>query len=423
LRINSIRLPLGVLVLLPVAAVAQNVPLVQDSYVNPGTGSNFGSATTMNVGGPNGAQAVAEFDLTTLPAGTTSSSIAKATLTLFLNKSGAAGTVNISVANGFWTEIGVNGTNAPVAGAAVASGVSASAASQYITVDATAAVQAWLTATPNNGFIITPADGIVNVAFDTKESATTSHPATLTIVLALSGAKGATGATGPAGATGATGAGTTGATGATGAAGAIGLAGATGPRGLVGATGPTGAPGNAGSNGTNGNNGATGATGAQGSTGPQGIQGAAALATGACYAGICVTNVSVNSSGTNHAHVSPGGSVALRFDYTANSGGCEGCVVQYYVGLSPEALTGVLPNSAAARNAPCFINTVFGNSIITGSTATISPPLSTTLTAPNTPGIYRIAIDHSFQFSCIGSTGLPNGTPGPTQYIGDISVY
>lgn len=275
MKINPIRLLLCGLAVVPIAAMAQNVPLVQDSYVIPGNGVNFGSATTMNVGGPNSAQALAQFDLTALPAGTTSAQIAKATLTLFLNKVGAAGTVNISVANGGWTEFGVTGNNAPVAAASVASGVLASTASEYITVDATAAVQAWLTATTNSGFIITPNDGVVNVAFDTKESATTSHPATLTIVLASSGARGATGATGPTGTTGATGptgAGTTGATGATGATGVTGPAGATGVTGPAGATGATGSTGATGATGATGV-GTTGATGPAGATGTSGTNG------------------------------------------------------------------------------------------------------------------------------------------------------
>ena len=168
LKNNLIRVALCGLAIMPVAAMAQNVPLVQDSYVIPGNAANFGSASTMNVGGPNAALALAQFDLTALPSGTTSNNIAKATLTLFLNKLGAAGTVNISAANGSWTEISVNGNNAPVAGAAVASAVAASAASEFITVDATAAVQAWLSGTTNSGFIITANDGTVNVAFDTK---------------------------------------------------------------------------------------------------------------------------------------------------------------------------------------------------------------------------------------------------------------
>ena len=197
------------LAILPAFAFAQAVPLTQDSYVatNPATASNYGSATTINVGGPGAADALVQFDLTALPAGTTATNIAKATLTLYLNKVAAAGAINISVANGAWTESAVDGLNAPTAAAAVASGVSvtATAAGSYVYVDATAAVQSWLTATANNGFIVTPNDTIVNVSFDSKESTTTSHPALLTITLQASGLTGATGATGPMGFTGATG--------------------------------------------------------------------------------------------------------------------------------------------------------------------------------------------------------------------------
>jgi hypothetical protein len=262
------------LALLPVAAFAQTVPLTQDSYVvtSPATASNYGAAVTLNVGGPTAAQGLVQFDLTTLPVGTTSGNIAKATLALFVNKLGATGTVNISVANGTWTELGVNGTNAPVPAAAVASGVSVSTSGTYVYVDATAAVQSWLSGTTNSGFIVTPNDGNVNVAFDSKESTTTSHPATLTIAFAAGGAGGPTGATGPQGATGATGFGIAGASGPTGATGAtgVGIAGATGPTG-VGTTGATGATGV----GTTGATGATGATGVgiAGATGATGVAG------------------------------------------------------------------------------------------------------------------------------------------------------
>ena len=283
---NPIRQFLCGLALLPVAGFAQTVPLTQDSYVvtlpTPTT-NNYGTAATINVGGPTGAQALVQYDLTTLPAGTASGNIATATLALFVNKLGAAGTVNISVANGTWTELGVNGTNAPVPAAAVASGVSVSANSQYVYVDATAAVKGWLSGTTNSGFIVTPNDGSVLVAFDSKESTTTSHPATLTITLASSGATGATGATGPTGATGATGVtgagtsgatGVTGATGATGATGTNGTAGATGTNGTAGATGATGATGAAGAAGTTGATGPTGAAGTAGTTGAKGATGA-----------------------------------------------------------------------------------------------------------------------------------------------------
>ena len=255
-------------------AFAQTVPLTQDSFMNPGVGTNFGTATTLNVGGAANSQALAQFDLSALPSGVTASQVAKATFFLFVNKLSAAGTINISVANGSWSELTVSGTTGPVAAAAVASGISVTAAGNYVYVDATTAVQNWLNGSAtNSGFIITSAGGGVNVLFDSKESSTTSHPPTLTILLTNYGPTGATGATGNNGTNGSTGA--TGATGNNGTNGATGATGATGNNGTNGSTGATGATGN---NGTNGSTGATGATGATGSSGNNGSPGAAGVA-------------------------------------------------------------------------------------------------------------------------------------------------
>src|SRR5215472_18702664 len=94
-------------------------------------------------------------------------------------------------ANGAWTESGVNGTNAPSAGAVVAANVPVSTQFTYITVDATGAVQNWVTGvTPNNGLLIQAAAANTNVRFDSKESNGTSHPAMLDIVLVNTGPQG-----------------------------------------------------------------------------------------------------------------------------------------------------------------------------------------------------------------------------------------
>ena len=97
----------------------------------------------------------------------------------------------------------------PVASASV----SVSAPDEYVSVDATQAVQNWLNGVAsNNGFNHYARQAVaLNAAFDSKESATTSHPATLTVTLAssqarqepqdrrvLAGSNGATGARGPA---------------------------------------------------------------------------------------------------------------------------------------------------------------------------------------------------------------------------------
>lgn len=73
---------------------------------------------TVDVGGPSAFQGLVQFDLSTLPSGITSANVSKATVVLFVKAVNAAGTVNISAANGAWTESGVNGNNAPAAGAA-----------------------------------------------------------------------------------------------------------------------------------------------------------------------------------------------------------------------------------------------------------------------------------------------------------------
>jgi hypothetical protein len=309
------------LALLPAAAFAQSVPLTQDSYVLPGTAGNYGIQQTINLGGSNAFQGLVQFDLSTLPAGTTAANVGKATLVLFAKTVTAGGTINIGTANGSWTESGVNGNNAPTAGTAVASGVSVSTAESFLYVDATNAVKSWIT-TPasNNGFIITPNDGVLNIAFDSKESTSTSHPAVLEVTLIAVGAPGSTGATGPtgatgaigptgaAGATGATGVGTSGATGPTGptGAGTQGATGSTGPTGAAGstgATGPTGATGAAssiaGPTGATGPSGSPGATGSPGSPGPTGATGAG-LGLNAFSQLIVLTNPGSDTANTNY---------------------------------------------------------------------------------------------------------------------------
>jgi len=255
------------------AGFAQSVPLTQDSYVIPGTGGNYGAQQTLNVGGGSGSQALVQFDLSTLPAGTIASGVSKATLVLFARTVLTAGTIGVSTASGAWTEAAVNGNNSPSAGTAVATGVAAASSGVYIYVDATAAVQSWLT-TPsgNNGFIIIPAGG-VNVAFDSKESTSTSHAPELVITTSSSGPAGATGATGATGSTGAGSVGATGPTGPTGVSGPTGSTGASGPTGSTGVSGPTGSTGASGPTGPTGVSGPTGSTGASGPTGPTGVSG------------------------------------------------------------------------------------------------------------------------------------------------------
>ena len=181
----------------PAIVRAEGVPVLQDTFVGSST-VNYGALSNINVGGVSSYQGLVQFDLGSLPAGTTGAGVAKATLILFVNKVGAAGSVNIDVANGAWTETGVNGTNAPVPGGVVATGVPVTTAGTYVVVDATQAVQNWLDhVTLNQGFLILAATPDTTVFFDSKESVTTSHAPQLDVT--LNGPAGPPGATGPAG--------------------------------------------------------------------------------------------------------------------------------------------------------------------------------------------------------------------------------
>jgi len=274
---NLNRFAPGLLALVPMLALGQTLTPSQDAYYVPGNSSNFGTAATVTVGS-SASIGLVQFDLSSLPASVTAGQVQKATLTLFLDHVGASGSINIDTvsASTTWGELAVNGSTPPSTGSPVATGVAATTAFSFISVDVTAAVQGWITSpSSNNGFMLLPNTGS-SLQFDSKENTNTSHPATLTIVLASVGATGAAGvagATGPAGATGAA-SNVAGPAGATGVAGATGIAGPTGPAGPTGVAGATGVAGSTGSAGATGVAGATGGAGATGSAGAAGAAGA-----------------------------------------------------------------------------------------------------------------------------------------------------
>jgi hypothetical protein len=184
------------------AASAQTLAVSGDTFVSPGTTANYSTSPTVNVGGAGNYQGLIQFDLSGLPAGTSSASVSKASITLFVNKLGSPGAIDIYAANGSWTEAAVNGDNAPSPGLVIASQLPVTTASTYITIDATALVKAWLDGTfANSGILILadPSSASTSVLFDSKESSTTSHPASLQVTLAGTGAQGPSGLQGAQG--------------------------------------------------------------------------------------------------------------------------------------------------------------------------------------------------------------------------------
>jgi len=200
--------------------------VVADASVNSAhSTTNYGGLSNLYVNSTS--TTLIQFDLSSLPAGTTSGQIGAATLKLYVNRVNTPGQVNVQPVGGSWSESTVTYATIPALNRQAASFTPATA-QRFIVIDITSLVRDWVT-TPSNNNGIALSTGSGDVVFDSKENDETSHAAHLDITVTSQGPQG------PAGATGATG--------GTGPAGAPGTTGATGTTGQPGATGATGAPG------------------------------------------------------------------------------------------------------------------------------------------------------------------------------------
>jgi hypothetical protein len=213
---------LAVLSTAALPAFAVEATLVADAHVNSARPTaNSGAISNLNVGG--GYTALLQFDLSTLPGGTTAAQVSRATLRLYCNRMDTAGQVSLQPLSGGWDEYHVTFATLPSLGSA-AQVVTVSQAGAYVAVDVTALVQGWVSApSTNNGLALTAGTAVVQ--FDSKENDLTGHAAVLDVALASAGS-GGTGSGGPPGPPGPAG--------ATGAAGPPGPQGPQGPQGAAG---------------------------------------------------------------------------------------------------------------------------------------------------------------------------------------------
>jgi hypothetical protein len=230
-NVRRFREPIAIVIftlLLILPSHAQFTP-AEDAYVNAASpATNYGSATTLNIS--SGSQtSYIQFDLSAVPSTYTGAQVAKATLKLFVNSVSTAGNFNIDLVAGSWTEKTITYDLQPAIGSTIASAVPLTSANKlnYIDVDITSTVQAWLNGTEPNDGIALVANSPLVASFTTKENTSTSHPPELDIVFLGSGAQGPAGPAGPQGPQG-----SQGATGPMGPTGAVGPAGASGPAGI-----------------------------------------------------------------------------------------------------------------------------------------------------------------------------------------------
>src|ERR1700722_7131586 len=168
LRLASL---LSLILLTWTAAHAQVTPS-QDSFTNNADATtNYGANVLLDV---NGAKEIAyiQFDVASIPSG---ASVSQATLKLYVNAVTTAGSFNVDYVNGSWEESTLDASNAPPLGASIASNVSITTAdkNQYILINITPALEAWLNGSQTNDGIALVANNTFNASFDSKESKTT----------------------------------------------------------------------------------------------------------------------------------------------------------------------------------------------------------------------------------------------------------
>jgi hypothetical protein len=173
---------LGLFVCLWSAAYAQVTP-TGDAFTNTADPTtNYGATTLLGVDGATQITYI-QFNLASIPS---TASVSQATLKLYVNSVTTAGSFNVDYANGTWAESTLDASNAPALGKTIASDVAITAAdrNQYILINVTSAVQAWLSGSEKNDGIALVANSTFNASFDSKENTTTSHPAELDIAFA-----------------------------------------------------------------------------------------------------------------------------------------------------------------------------------------------------------------------------------------------
>lgn len=222
--------------------------LLQDTYVDnattggkpPPNASNYGTGIDLRVFKGSGriGRAFLKFSLATLPPGTLASDVSQARLRFWVNgNSTVTGAITLSPVTAAWDEYVLkdNLTGTLSFGAPKLTDLPVTSVNNFISVDVTAWVKAWLGGSlVNEGIEIeaSATTSILNLAFDSKESNQTSHEPRLEIALSRIGLTGPAGPTGPGGPQGIVG--PPGANGAPGSAGPPGPAGSTGLQGIAG---------------------------------------------------------------------------------------------------------------------------------------------------------------------------------------------
>jgi len=230
--------------LAPTAACALEAPDAGDAYISAASpNANHGAVMSLSI--KDKQTGYFKFDLTGLPAGTTGSQIAKATLIFWVSRVITPGSINLLVPSQDWQASTLTYRNAPETNVLEVPDIQlpTTATRSFQSVDITGLAQDWVDGTlPNFGIAMASGTTAPNFFVDTKQN---NHPPIIDITLVTApgpqGPQGVQGAVGPQGPAGPQG--------QQGLQGNTGTAGPTGPQGPAG---PTGSPGLAGTSGNGG---------------------------------------------------------------------------------------------------------------------------------------------------------------------------
>ena len=173
-------------ILLMSGVVCAQITPLGDSYTNSAAPTiNYGAKTLLDVDGATQITYI-QFNLASIPSG---ASVSQATLKLYVNSVTTAGSFNVDYVNGTWSEGTITWNDSPALGTTIVSSVPITTKdkNQYILINLTPAVEAWLNGSQANDGIALVANGTFNATFDSKENTGTSHPAELDVVFAGSG--------------------------------------------------------------------------------------------------------------------------------------------------------------------------------------------------------------------------------------------
>ncbi len=193
----------GVAIVLAASVAARpQAPPSADTFVSASKSvTNYGLNSSLVVQSGGGGTALVQFNLSSLPSSVNPSQLNRATLRLFVSGLTASGTFDVFFINGAWNENNVTYANAPALGPSVALGVpvSSSAKNNYIEVDVTSALQAWMSGSQQNyGLALVPSPlSQISATFDSKEATNTSHEPQL--LYSFNGPAGPQGPVGPQG--------------------------------------------------------------------------------------------------------------------------------------------------------------------------------------------------------------------------------